>query len=86
MSCKDPIQDTISFLRFPEIRLYGFSRDLLGAGKDAACDRVLQAVALKIRGAKDFLRFGRGQIILRSPDGVLAAGTEPRADGFPAAW
>ena len=30
--------------------------------------------------------FGRGQIIWRSPDGVLAGGTEPRADGVVAAW
>lgn len=30
--------------------------------------------------------FGRGQIIWRSPDGVLTGGTEPRADGVVAAW
>lgn len=46
----------------------------------------LAACGHNVIRAKDFLRFGRGQIILRSPDGVLAAGTEPRADGFPAAW
>lgn len=30
--------------------------------------------------------FGRGQIIWRSPDGVLSGGTEPRADSVVAAW
>lgn len=30
--------------------------------------------------------FGRGQIIWRSPAGVLAGGTEPRADGTIAVW
>lgn len=36
----------------------------------------------RIRPALDFTGFGRGQIILRDPDsGVLAGGTDPRADG-----
>ncbi len=35
---------------------------------------------------KDFTSFGRGQIILRQPDGVYAAATEPRTDGVVAAW
>ena len=30
--------------------------------------------------------FGRGQIIWRDAQGVLAGGTEPRADGTVAAW
>ena len=30
--------------------------------------------------------FGRGQIIWRMPNGVLAGGTEPRTDGTIAAW
>lgn len=30
--------------------------------------------------------FGRGQIIWREPDGVLAGATEPRADGCVASW
>ncbi len=30
--------------------------------------------------------FGRGQMILRQPDGVYAAATEPRTDGVVAAW
>ena len=39
-----------------------------------------------IKVAEDFTSFGRGQIILRQPDGVYAAATEPRADGVVAAW
>lgn len=35
---------------------------------------------------QDFTSFGRGQIILRQPDGVYAAATEPRVDGVVAAW
>ncbi|WP_274651058.1 gamma-glutamyltransferase [Paenibacillus humicola] len=31
-------------------------------------------------------RFGRGQIIWRSPGGVLAGGTEPRTDGYVSVW
>lgn len=34
----------------------------------------------------DTAGFGRGQIIWRGEDGVLAGGTEPRADGTVAAW
>ena len=30
--------------------------------------------------------FGRGQMILRNREGVLAGATEPRADGMVAAW
>lgn len=39
-----------------------------------------------IKVMDDFTSFGRGQIILRQPDGVYAAATEPRADGVVAAW
>ncbi|PTX64692.1 gamma-glutamyltranspeptidase/glutathione hydrolase [Melghirimyces profundicolus] len=39
-----------------------------------------------IRIATDPGGFGRGQIIWRGEDGVLAGGTEPRTDGSIAAW
>ena len=39
-----------------------------------------------IKVVEDFISFGRGQIILRQPDGVYAAATEPRTDGVAAAW
>lgn len=46
---------------------------------------------LKLRGhdikvMENFTSFGRGQMILRQPDGVYAAATEPRTDGVVAAW
>jgi gamma-glutamyltranspeptidase/glutathione hydrolase len=34
-----------------------------------------------VRTGFDRSLFGRGQIILRQPDGVLMAGSDPRADG-----
>ena len=57
---------------------------------EAAFDEAIVA-DLKERGhdikvMQDFTSFGRGQIILRQPDGVYAAATEPRADGVVAAW
>ncbi|MCL1817661.1 MAG: gamma-glutamyltransferase family protein [Spirochaetaceae bacterium] len=36
--------------------------------------------------AENELSFGRGQIILRLPDGVYAGGTEKRTDGYVAVW
>ncbi|MBA4494662.1 gamma-glutamyltransferase [Paenactinomyces guangxiensis] len=48
-------------------------QDLLARGHD-------------IRIAPDSGGFGRGQIIWRNQDGVLAGGTEPRTDGAVAAW
>jgi len=38
------------------------------------------------RGAVGATNFGRGQIIWRDGEGVLAGGTEPRTDGTVAAW
>ena len=47
--------------------------------------------ALRARGHElivtdDTIDFGRGQMILRSDDGVLVGATEPRADGTVAVW
>lgn len=39
-----------------------------------------------IRWSMDTSSFGRGQIIWRTTDGLLAGGTEPRADGHIAMW
>ncbi len=39
-----------------------------------------------IKVMEDFTSFGRGQMIVRQPDGVYAAATEPRTDGVVAAW
>ncbi|MFD1673849.1 gamma-glutamyltransferase family protein [Alicyclobacillus fodiniaquatilis] len=53
-------------------------------------DYIAQALERKgheVRRALDSGMFGRGQIILRDPvSGVLAGGTEPRADSAVAAW
>ncbi|WP_274363209.1 gamma-glutamyltransferase family protein [Paenibacillus thermotolerans] len=53
-------------------------------------DYLAQALARKghiVQRALDSGMFGRGQIIWRDPEtGVLAGGTEPRADGDLAAW
>lgn len=40
----------------------------------------------EIRWVQDSTSFGRGQIIWRTSDGILAGGTEPRADGHIAMW
>jgi gamma-glutamyltranspeptidase/glutathione hydrolase len=53
-------------------------------------DHLAQALARKghiVQRALDSGMFGLGQIIVRDPEsGVLAGGTEPRADGEVAAW
>lgn len=53
-------------------------------------DHMAQALARKghlVQRALDSGMFGRGQMIWRDPKtGVLAGGTEPRADGYVAAW
>ncbi|MHB8076357.1 gamma-glutamyltransferase family protein [Desulfosporosinus fructosivorans] len=52
-------------------------------------EHIAQALARKghdIRWALDSGSFGRGQIIWRTSDGILAGGTEPRADGHIALW
>ncbi|KIL40869.1 gamma-glutamyltransferase [Gordoniibacillus kamchatkensis] len=53
-------------------------------------DHIAQALARKghiVQRALDSGMFGRGQIIWRDPaSGVLAGGTEPRADGAVASW
>ena len=46
----------------------------------------LAARGHKIDYTNDFGSFGRGQIIMRLPNGVYVAGTESRADGQIAAW
>jgi gamma-glutamyltranspeptidase/glutathione hydrolase len=46
----------------------------------------LTARGHEIKYTADPTGFGRGQIIWRNDDGVLAGGTEPRTDGTIAAW
>jgi gamma-glutamyltranspeptidase len=40
----------------------------------------------RVYGAVGDLGFGRGQIIWRKKDGVLAGGSDPRSDGQVVAW
>ena len=40
----------------------------------------------EVRVLEDDTTFGRGEIIWRDSNGVLAGATEPRADGVVAAW
>jgi gamma-glutamyltranspeptidase/glutathione hydrolase len=46
----------------------------------------LSAMGHDIRYTVDSTGFGRGQIIWRNDEGVLAGGTEPRTDGTIAVW
>lgn len=46
----------------------------------------LKAKGHEIELFKDRMSFGRGQIIWKTDEGVLAGATEPRADGAVAAW
>jgi gamma-glutamyltranspeptidase/glutathione hydrolase len=55
-----------------------------GFGSEVA--EALRARGHEITVKEDFTSFGRGQMILRNKDGVLAGATEPRADGTVAAW
>lgn len=64
-------------------------------GKDIETESALGAPlieALRVRGHEVTVRdtvigaYGRGEIIWRNDKGILAGGTEPRADGVVAAW
>lgn len=46
----------------------------------------LRMMGHEIRILDDMSEFGRGEIIWRNKEGVLAGATEPRADGVAAAW
>lgn len=52
-------------------------------------DRIIEDLEKRghiVKVMEEFTSFGRGQIIVRQPDGIYAAATEPRADGVVAAW
>jgi gamma-glutamyltranspeptidase/glutathione hydrolase len=48
--------------------------------------RSLEQKGHKIQWQTDPASFGRGQVIWRSNNGILAGGTDPRADGTVAVW
>ena len=47
---------------------------------------VMCAARQYLPSVSDYTSFGRGEIIWRDDNGVLAGATEPRADGTVAAW
>jgi gamma-glutamyltranspeptidase/glutathione hydrolase len=61
-------------------------RVLVEPGFPAHIAQALERRGHHVEVALDAGSFGRGQIILRLPDGVLAGGSEPRTDGQVAAW
>ena len=55
-------------------------------GVDAGLAASLEARGHAVQTVDDSAPFGRGEIIVRTPFGTLAGGTEPRTDGCVAAW
>ena len=55
-------------------------------GVDAGLAASLEARGHAVQVVDGSDSFGRGEIIVRTPFGTLAGGTEPRTDGCVAAW
>ena len=55
-------------------------------GVGAPLAQALEGRGHDVRMMFDPTPFGRGEVILRTPFGTLAGGTEPRTDGCVAAW
>lgn len=70
----------------PRFYWRGGNRVAVEAGLSESVREALQARGHEVDVADGAGPFGRGQIIWRSEDGVLAGGTEPRADGHIAVW
>lgn len=70
----------------PRWQWIGGKKVELEAGFDPAVVKGLRKRGHEVTVTNNFLSFGRGQIILRGDDNVLAGATEPRADGCIAAW
>lgn len=87
------VSHLVDFCRNPQEALDAPRWQWIG-GKQVVVERGFpygQTIELKRMGhdisvAADSLDFGRGQMILRNDEGVLAGATEPRADGTVAAW
>ena len=87
------IMNTIDFLLNPQAALDAPRWQWLEGRRvqleDTVPDEIIKGLADKgheIEVMSDYTGFGRGQIIWRSKEGVLAGATEPRADGTVAAW
>lgn len=70
----------------PRWQWVGEKKIQVEAGFDGETVRELQRRGHEVTVMEDCETFGRGQIIWRDENGVLAAGSEPRCDGIAAAW
>lgn len=70
----------------PRIQWVGGRKIQLEPSVDPAIAQELRDRGHEVEIVKDGGAMGRGQIIWRTENGGLAAGTEPRCDGTVAAW
>lgn len=87
------VMDTVDFLMNPQNALdaprWQWIEDKkvqLEDGVPAEIAEELQRRGHEITVMSDYTSFGRGQIIWRDENGILAGATEPRTDGTVAAW
>jgi gamma-glutamyltranspeptidase/glutathione hydrolase len=87
------VMNTVDFLMNPQASLdaprWQWMEGKVVEVERSVPEHIAQALAAKghqIKVALDGGGFGRGQIIWRDKNGVLAGGTEPRTDGSVAAW
>ncbi|MEE1194267.1 MAG: gamma-glutamyltransferase [Phascolarctobacterium sp.] len=87
------ITNTIDFMLNPQAALDAPRWQWVSGRKVQIEDRVspeiieqLVAMGHEVEVMHDYTGFGRGQIIWRDENGVLAGATEPRTDGTVAAW
>lgn len=87
------VMDTVDFLMNPQNALDAPRWQWIEGKKVQLEDGVpveivaeLQRRGHEITVMSDYTSFGRGQIIWRDENGVLAGATEPRTDGTVAAW
>ncbi|MCI8422232.1 MAG: gamma-glutamyltransferase family protein [Lawsonibacter sp.] len=70
----------------PRMQWIGGKKIQLEREVPAHVGRQLAAMGHQVEVANTNLNMGRGQIIWRTENGLLAAGTEPRCDGTAAVW
>ena len=70
----------------PRMQWVGGMKIQLERGAPPEIARRLAQMGHQVQVVDDPIDMGRGQIIWRLPNGLLAGGTEPRCDGTVAAW
>ena len=87
------IMNTVDFLLNPQAALDAPRWQWIEDKKIWIEDNVAPEIITELRRRgheitvmSDYTTFGRGEIIWRNNDGILAGATEPRADGTVAAW